>query len=139
MNETGIPLLDLEGGEKRSPYQDSKDPRIITLPVKSPHKYEPNVIRNQKYSIFSFLPLVLYEQFKFFFNLYFLVNAFTQLLPGLRVGYLFTYFGPLTFVLGVTIAKEGYDDYKRYQRDLEANSQLYEKLTSDGNFVLNFI
>lgn len=132
MNETSIPLLDLEGGSKTNIYQDSSDHRIITLPDKSRIKYEPNVIRNQKYSIFSFLPLVLYEQFKFFFNLYFLLNAFTQLMPGLRVGYLFTYFGPLLFVLTVTIVKEGYDDYKRYLRDLDANSQMYEKLTKDG-------
>jgi magnesium-transporting ATPase (P-type) len=32
----------------------------------------------------------------------------------------------------VTIAKEAYDDYKRYKRDKEANSQKYEKLTPAG-------
>lgn len=132
MNENSIPLLDLERSDRRIIYQDSSDHRTITVPHKNSQKYQPNVIRNQKYSILTFLPMVLYEQFKFFFNLYFLLNAFTQLLPGLRVGYLFTYFGPLTFVLTVTIVKEGYDDYKRYLRDLEANSQMYEKLTKDG-------
>lgn len=39
---------------------------------------------------------------------------------------------PLVFVLLVTIAKEAYDDYKRYKRDKEANSQMYEKLTLGG-------
>jgi phospholipid-translocating ATPase len=136
MNETSIPLLELEGGRDRNNWQENSNHRTITLPHKSLQKYEPNVIRNQKYSIFSFLPLVLYGQFKFFFNLYFLLNAFTQLLPGLRVGYLFTYFGPLAFVLTVTIVKEGYDDYKRYLRDLEANAQMYEKLTKDGYVLI---
>jgi phospholipid-translocating ATPase len=138
MNEIAIPLLDLEDKDRNKTYHRSKDPRIITFPDKNTQKYEPNVIRNQKYSIFSFLPLVLYEQFKFFFNLYFLLNAFTQLLPTLRVGYLFTYFGPLSFVLAVTIFKEGYDDYKRYLRDLEANSQVYEKLTRNGTILRLF-
>lgn len=38
---------------------------------------------------------VLFEQFKFFLNLYFLVISFTQFIPPLRIGYLYTYWGPL--------------------------------------------
>ncbi len=38
---------------------------------------------------------VLFEQFKFFLNLYFLVIALTQFIPVLRIGYLYTYWGPL--------------------------------------------
>ena len=36
-----------------------------------------------------------------------------------------TYIAPLAFVLSVTMGKEAYDDYKRYLRDREANSQKY--------------
>jgi len=61
------------------------------------------------------------------------MNTLTQLIPALRVGYLFTLLGPLLFVLLITIAKEAHGDYKRYQRDVEANSQIYEKLTENGN------
>jgi len=46
----------------------------------------PNVIRNQKYSLLTFLPVVLYEQFKYFFNLYFLIVALSQFVPVLQVG-----------------------------------------------------
>jgi phospholipid-translocating ATPase len=92
----------------------------------------PNVIRNQKYTLVSFLPRVLYEQFKFFFNLFFLLNALSQLIPALRVGYLFTYFGPLIFVLSITMGKEAYDDYLRYSRDKDANSQEFEVLSLAG-------
>ena len=42
----------------------------------------------------------------------------SQLIPALKIGFLITYFGPLGFVLLVTIGKEAYDDYKRYLRDL---------------------
>lgn len=80
----------------------------------------------------SFLPVVLFEQFKFFFNLYFLLVAISQFIPALKVGYLFTYVAPLVFVLSVTILKEAYDDIQRYKRDKEVNSQMYYKLTKDG-------
>jgi len=38
---------------------------------------------------------VLFEQFKFFLNLFFLVMALSQFIPQLRVGYLYTYWAPL--------------------------------------------
>lgn len=44
------------------------------------------MVRNQKYNVFTFLPLVFYEQFKFFFNLYFLLVALSQLIPPLKIG-----------------------------------------------------
>lgn len=78
------------------------------------------------------MPIILFEQFKFFFNLYFLLVAISQFVPALQVGYLFTYVAPLVFVLSVTILKEAYDDYQRYKRDKEANSQVFQKLTPSG-------
>ncbi|KAJ1562500.1 putative aminophospholipid-translocase [Cladochytrium tenue] len=108
-------------------------PRTIVVPAdRQDGSYPPNVVRNQKYNLVSFLPVVFYEQFKFFFNLYFLLVALSQFIPALKIGYLFTYFAPLGFVLAVTIGKEAFDDYKRHQRDKEANSQVYKKLTPRG-------
>ncbi|KAK9766200.1 putative aminophospholipid-translocase [Basidiobolus ranarum] len=111
-----------------------KGSRTIGLPRNnsSGNKYPPNVIRNQKYNVITFLPIILYEQFKFFFNLYFLLVALSQFIPALKIGYIVTYVGPLCFVLIITISKEAYDDWKRHQRDQEANSQQYEILTQDG-------
>eukprot|EP01114_Cavostelium_apophysatum_P015341 TRINITY_DN4154_c0_g1_i1.p1 TRINITY_DN4154_c0_g1~~TRINITY_DN4154_c0_g1_i1.p1 ORF type:complete len:1093 (+),score=239.76 TRINITY_DN4154_c0_g1_i1:78-3356(+) len=106
--------------------------RTIRLDRPNNEKYSPNVVRNQKYTVYNFVPLVLYEQFKFFFNLYFLVVALTQFIPVLKVGFLFTYVAPLAFVLLATMAKEAWDDIKRFLRDREANSQLYPKLTAQG-------
>ncbi|RXW18096.1 hypothetical protein EST38_g7764 [Candolleomyces aberdarensis] len=88
-------------------------------------RFPPNIVRNQKYNIFTFFPVVFYEQFKFFFNLYFLLVALSQFVPALKIGFIVTYIAPLAFVLFVTIGKEAYDDYKRHQRDKEANSQRY--------------
>lgn len=93
-------------------------------------RFPPNTVRNQKYNAFTFLPLVFYEQFKFFFNLYFLLVALSQFVPALKIGLIATYIAPLAFVLCVTIGKEAYDDYKRNLRDREANSQRYLVLDS---------
>jgi phospholipid-translocating ATPase len=71
-------------------------------------------------------------KFSVFFNLYFLLIALSQFIPALKIGYIITYFGPLCFVLLITISKEAIDDFQRYKRDKEANSQIYQQLTTAG-------
>lgn len=95
-----------------------------------------NVVRNQKYSILTFIPIVLYNQFKLFYNLFFLLTALSQLIPELKVGFLFAYMAPLAFVLGLTMIKEGVEDIIRFKRDREANSSRYKVLTSSGQYRL---
>uniref|UniRef100_A0A667ZDC9 Phospholipid-transporting ATPase n=1 Tax=Myripristis murdjan TaxID=586833 RepID=A0A667ZDC9_9TELE len=102
----------------------------LGCPEKCEEKYPRNAIKNQKYNIFTFVPGVLYQQFKFFLNLYFLVVACSQFVPSLKIGYLYTYWAPLGFVLAVTMVREAVDEVRRYQRDKEMNSQLYSKLTN---------
>ncbi|WVQ85164.1 hypothetical protein IAT38_007329 [Cryptococcus sp. DSM 104549] len=107
------------------PAGKNKSRTIPLQPTSSKSPYPANVVRNQKYSVASFLPLVFYEQFKFFFNFYFLVVALSQFIPALKIGYIVTYVAPLAFVLAVTMGKEAYDDYSRYLRDRESNSTRY--------------
>ncbi|CCO30161.1 phospholipid-translocating ATPase [Rhizoctonia solani AG-1 IB] len=95
-------------------------------------KYPPNVVRNQKYTVVTFLPLVIYAQFKFFFNLYFLLVALSQFVPALKIGFIATYIAPLAFVLSVTMGKEAWDDILRNRRDREANAQRYLILEPDS-------
>jgi phospholipid-translocating ATPase len=94
---------------------------------------EPNVIKNSKYTAVSFLPLVLYNQFKYFFNLFYLLIALSQFINMLKVGFLFTYVAPLVFVLGFTLFKEALDDIYRKKRDEETNNQVYTHITRMGN------
>lgn len=93
-----------------------------------PHNY----VCNQKYNIITFLPLVLYEQFRFFLNMYFLIMALSQFIPSIRIGYLYTYWGPLCFVLAVTLFREAVDDFRRHRRDREVNRQRYERIVLDA-------
>lgn len=73
----------------RSRRSAPKD-RSRTIPFRPPDKliskYPPNIVKNQKYNAFTFLPIVFYEQFKFFFNLYFLLVALSQFVPALKIG-----------------------------------------------------
>ncbi|XP_073677568.1 probable phospholipid-transporting ATPase IIB [Garra rufa] len=101
-------------------------------PEKCEEKYPKNAIKNQKYNVVTFVPGVLYQQFKFFLNLYFLVVACSQFVPSLKIGYLYTYWAPLGFVLAVTMVREAVDEVRRCRRDKEMNSQLYSKLTVRG-------
>ncbi|KAK1066088.1 putative aminophospholipid-translocase [Friedmanniomyces endolithicus] len=94
-----------------------------------PHtKYPPNTISNAKYTPWSFLPRTLWNEFKFFFNLYFLLVALSQIVPALRIGYLSTYVAPLAFVVSVTVGKEAVDDLGRRRRDRVANGEGYRVL-----------
>ncbi|GMF26132.1 unnamed protein product [[Candida] boidinii] len=109
---------------------DGLPSRIIT-----PHMisdFASNAISNAKYNLFTFFPIILYEQFKFFFNLYFLLVALSQAIPALRIGYLSSYIVPLAFVLTVTMMKEAVDDIQRRRRDREQNNELYEVLGSSN-------
>jgi phospholipid-translocating ATPase len=97
-----------------------------SLPETLRNSFPPNRSSNTKYTIITFLPIVLFNQFKFFFNLYFLLVALSQFFPPLKIGFLTTYVAPLAFVLVVTMGKEALDDIKRSQRDKEVNSTRYE-------------
>ncbi|CDI97912.1 phospholipid transporting ATPase IIB [Echinococcus multilocularis] len=99
-------------------------------------KFPPNVIKNQKYNIFTFIPLVLFEQFSVFLNLIFLIMACSQFIEPLRVGYLYTYWAPLGFVVAVTMIREAVDDIRRWLRDREVNNALYTKVIHRGEVTL---
>lgn len=102
--------------------------RYISPRNNSSRAYVLNAVLNAKYNPVTFVPVVLYEQFKFFFNLYFLLVALSQAVPALQIGYLLLYVAPLAFVLTVTMMKEAGDDIARRRRDIEQNNEQYEVL-----------
>ena len=54
--------------------------------AKPSFKRHKNIVKNQKYNPITFIPVVLYNQFKFFFNFYYLLIAMSQFIPALKVG-----------------------------------------------------
>ena len=85
-----------------------------------------NEIKNNKYNIFTFIPLVLFNQFSQFGNAFYLVMTITQFIDVLVVGFLFSYLSPLVIVVCVSMGKELYDDYYRVVTDRKTNSELYK-------------
>lgn len=107
---------------------DPASSRIVIVGGQEPSKFPPNAVSNAKYTAWSFLPITLYNEFSFFFNMYFLLVALSQAIPALRIGYLSTYIVPLLFVLAITLGKEAFDDIGRRKRDAEANAEAYTVL-----------
>lgn len=122
------------GGESSQPLMASSatraSDRARRISTETPdmrgYSFPTNSISNAKYNAFTFLPMILIEQFKFFFNLYFLLVALSQIWQPLRIGYLSSYIVPLAFVLFVTMSKEAWDDWQRRRRDAQANSERYQ-------------
>lgn len=114
--------------------QEEDDPsasRLVAAGSNQATRFPPNIVSNAKYTAWSFLPVTLYNEFSFFFNMYFLLVALSQAIPALRIGYLSTYVAPLAFVLAITLGKEAYDDIERRRRDNEANAEPYAVLQFD--------
>jgi phospholipid-translocating ATPase len=104
---------------------DPSSARLVPVGSTTNTRFPSNIVSNAKYTAFTFLPITLYNEFSFFFNMYFLLVACSQAIPALRIGYLTTYIAPLAFVLAITMGKEAFDDIARRRRDTEANSELY--------------
>ena len=94
----------------------------------------PNTVSNQKYTLWSFIFIVLYNQFKYFFNFYFLMVCLSQFWKPLKVTNISANLVPLVIALTVCLVKEAQDDYKRYLRDKEINEQPYKRMQPNGKF-----
>ena len=130
------PSSSTEPPQEADSEHDPSTNRTISVGQKQPTRFYPaNAVSNAKYTSYSFLPRTLFNEFKFFFNLYFLLVALSQIIPALRIGYLSTYVAPLAFVISVTLGKEAYDDVYRRKRDNEANGEPYKVLVFDEGGV----
>ena len=87
-----------------------------------------NKEENNKYNLITFVPIVLFNQFKQFGNFFYLIMSISQFFPDLKVGFLFTYISPLAFVVCVSMAKELYDDINRRIQDKKTNSSTINVL-----------
>lgn len=95
-------------------------------------KFVSNYISTTKYTVLTFLPLNLFEQFRKKANLYFLIIACLALFPFSPKNPIFSWL-PLLFVLAVSAVKEAFEDYKRYQMDKEINNRPIDTFRPDNN------
>ncbi|CAK7272015.1 Putative aminophospholipid-translocase [Sporothrix epigloea] len=127
-NSHGADIIAEDGDASELEADDPSTSRTVAVGAAQTARFPPNIISNAKYTAWSFLPVTLYNEFSFFFNMYFLLVALSQAIPQLRIGYLSTYVAPLAFVLMITLGKEAYDDVERRRRDNDANAEEYTTL-----------
>ncbi|XP_011297606.1 probable phospholipid-transporting ATPase IA isoform X1 [Fopius arisanus] len=123
-----------QGGDRRPPDQDSQEERVVF--INAPHqpaKYKNNHITTAKYSLLSFIPSFLFEQFRRYSNCFFLFIALMQQIPDVSPTGRYTTLVPLIFILSVSALKEIVEDIKRHRADDEINMREVEVLR-DGKW-----
>lgn len=85
--------------------------------------YCANTITSSKYTIYSFLPKQLRAQFSKVANCYFMVVAIMQMIPNWSTTGHYTTIIPLLIFMAISIAREGFDDWRRHLHDKEENSK----------------
>ncbi|XP_038706602.1 probable phospholipid-transporting ATPase 4 isoform X2 [Tripterygium wilfordii] len=100
---------------------------------RKPLKYRSNYISTTKYNVITFLPKALFEQFRRVANLYFLLAAILSVTPVSPFNYV-TMVAPLAFVVGLSMAKEALEDWRRFMQDVKINAQKVFIHRGDGVF-----
>ncbi|RHX97197.1 hypothetical protein DYB25_001055 [Aphanomyces astaci] len=80
-----------------------------------------NVVRTSKYSVLSFIPKNLMEQFRRVANFYFLIISLLQLATPYSPTNQYSTIGPLVLVLVATMIKEAVEDKVRHDADKTVN------------------
>ncbi|GJQ74496.1 hypothetical protein Trydic_g21365 [Trypoxylus dichotomus] len=100
----------------------------------SQFRYANNYIKTSKYTVLTFLPLNLFEQFQRLANFYFLCLLVLQLIPAISSLTPVTTALPLIGVLGLTAIKDAYDDFQRHVSDSQVNNRKSQAVR-DGKLV----
>ena len=85
------------------------------------YDYADNRIKTTKYTLPSFIPKNLFEQFHRLANLYFIFIVLLNWIPQVNAFGKEVAMIPVIFVLSVTGVKDAFEDYRRYRSDREIN------------------
>uniref|UniRef100_A0A8C7XK73 Phospholipid-transporting ATPase n=1 Tax=Oryzias sinensis TaxID=183150 RepID=A0A8C7XK73_9TELE len=91
-----------------------------------PKKYQGNAICTTQYSLLTFIPMNLFQQFHRFANLYFLFLALLNWVPVVEAFEKEITMIPLLVVLTVIGIKDALEDYRRYLSDKKVNNNMVE-------------
>ncbi|OUC43592.1 phospholipid-translocating P-type ATPase, flippase [Trichinella nativa] len=83
--------------------------------------YANNKVKTTKYTLITFLPKNLFEQFHRLANLYFLFIALLNWVPQVEAYGKFIGLTPILFVLSITAMKDLYEDHRRFKLDKQIN------------------
>ncbi|XP_055690587.1 phospholipid-transporting ATPase ID isoform X4 [Lutzomyia longipalpis] len=124
------------GKKVQIPIQQQNERRIRAndRDYNSQFKYANNYIKTSKYTLLTFLPLNLLEQFQRLANFYFLCLLVLQLIPAISSLTPITTAIPLIGVLMLTAVKDAYDDIQRHMSDSHVNNRK-SKTLRNGKLV----
>ncbi|OHT13626.1 phospholipid-translocating P-type ATPase, flippase family protein [Tritrichomonas foetus] len=89
-------------------------------------KYGHNKVVNSKYTVFTFLPLILIAHLCRFMNLYFIIIGCLQLWKDVSPVNPLTTWAPIVIIFAIAFIREGIDDYQQHQQDKALNTRMYE-------------
>ncbi|KAJ3155433.1 hypothetical protein HDU86_004337 [Geranomyces michiganensis] len=90
-----------------------------------PTQYFPtNAVYTSKYTLLTFLPKNLFEQFRRVANLYFLGLTVLQFFPKYSTINPFVSALPLVVIVSLTAVKDGFEDWRRHKSDAEMNATV---------------
>lgn len=129
-------------------YVNEEERTVLPFPESDEHvqlanktaRFPKNIIITTRYTVLSFFPKSLFEQFRRLANVYFLVLGCIA-----AIGEATEYYDtavepaglliPLTIVVLISIAKDGIEDAKRNKADNRTNSRLTRVVLSDVSAV----
>jgi phospholipid-translocating ATPase len=98
-----------------------------------------NCIKTTKYTVWSFLPKNLFEQFHRFANIYFLFIVCLNWMPAINAFGREIAMFPLLFVLSVTAIKDLFEDRRRYNSDKKVNNTVCNVYQRYRIFCVNIL
>ena len=105
---------------QRKLYVDLQDDTIVN----QPEKFCDNSVRTTQYTLLTFLPLALFDQYKNPFNIYFLVSMIIKMIPAISSVNPVANITPVIVVLIINLIREGVEDYRKYSNDKLSNESL---------------
>lgn len=139
-NDNTVADTDVPDGGVISALTKKEDHRTVVLKgnveAGQQRKQNENYITTAKYTIVTFLPKFLFEQFRRYANIFFLTIGLLQQIPDVSPTGRYVTIVPFTFILMLTALKELYEDSKRHSSDRKANSnntQIFDK--SEKKFI----
>lgn len=121
---TNVKLRRMKGGSRRV-FVNLPLPKYELTKNGTPrNQFVSNKVRTSRYTVWSFAPKNLFEQFRRAANMYFLAMAILQLIPYFGVDSPALTLLPICVVVAITAIKDGFEDYQRHKVDARYNGSV---------------
>jgi phospholipid-translocating ATPase len=110
--------------KRRIVVNQSLKPPYVDDKLKPKQKFPKNTIRTSKYTLLTFLPKNLYEQFRGIANFYFLCLVILQIFDIFITVPILVTAAPILFIVIVTGIKDAIEDWRRHHSDNTVNKSF---------------